>query len=326
MGLFVAFFSEDQYTSTTTLVPQTSGGVRVSGNLGGLAALAGINLGSMSNSELSPVLYPKIFNSVSYKKKLLDAKLEFEKIDAPVSFRQYYTDYYQPSVLSLVYKYTFGLPNILFKNKEKNIEGTSNILNYSIEVLSTTDRQLLEKIDQKLSITLNEKEGYITIESTMPEAKAAAQLANAAKQKLQQTIIEMHIEKAKTQLEFLESRYTEKQNEFEKAQISLANYRDRNLFSNTARGSTELERLQSEYDLAFNVYNQLAQQVESQRLQVKQDTPVFTVIQSPVVPNQKAGLGKFRIILVCLFTGLFFSLVFLFGYEWFYLSFKRNNI
>tara|TARA_R110002020_G_scaffold417440_6_gene626615 strand:- start:2199 stop:2693 length:495 start_codon:yes stop_codon:yes gene_type:complete len=146
----------------------------------------------------------------------------------------------------------------------------------------------------------------------MPEPLAAAQLTDNAKRILQDVIIEFQIEKAKTQLIYLEKRLSEKKDEFVKAQINLANYKDRNLFNSTARSITELSKLQSEYDLAFSVYSEIAQQVEAQRLQVKRDTPVFTVIQPPVVPDQKSGPSRIGILLSCLLMGTILVLLWIF--------------
>ncbi len=50
IGLFVAIFSQKEYTAATTFMPQTTDG-KIGGSLGGLAAMAGINLGGMSSDS-----------------------------------------------------------------------------------------------------------------------------------------------------------------------------------------------------------------------------------------------------------------------------------
>ena len=52
LGLFIAIFSAKEYTASTTMVPQSAeGGSKLGGSLGGLAAMAGINLGSMGGGS-----------------------------------------------------------------------------------------------------------------------------------------------------------------------------------------------------------------------------------------------------------------------------------
>ena len=97
IGLFVAVFSEKEYTASTTIVPQTSNGKSLGGKLGGLAALAGIDIGSSSNNDsgISPLLYPYIFNSVPFQKELLVTPLTITGYDKQVTFQEYYTDIYR---------------------------------------------------------------------------------------------------------------------------------------------------------------------------------------------------------------------------------------
>ena len=58
LGIVYALFQPNEFTSTTTFIPQLSSGVKTGGSsLGGLASLAGINLGSLeSSSEFPPSL------------------------------------------------------------------------------------------------------------------------------------------------------------------------------------------------------------------------------------------------------------------------------
>ena len=72
LGLFIAVFSQNKYTASTTIVPQSSS-EKSGGSLGGLAALAGINLGGVGQqSSISPQLYPQILTNISFQKELLE--------------------------------------------------------------------------------------------------------------------------------------------------------------------------------------------------------------------------------------------------------------
>ena len=76
-GVVYALFQPNEFTSTTTFIPQLSSGVKTGGSsFGGLASLAGINLGGMeSSSEFPPSLYPQVVNGIPFKIDLLSSTI-----------------------------------------------------------------------------------------------------------------------------------------------------------------------------------------------------------------------------------------------------------
>ena len=94
IGLFVALTSPAEYTSTVVVKPTLSDSKsKLGGNLGGLAAMAGINLGEGSSAaEIHPSLYPKIVESYGFQKELMESYVYVEELNSQVSFEQYYTE------------------------------------------------------------------------------------------------------------------------------------------------------------------------------------------------------------------------------------------
>ena len=132
---------------------------------------------------------------------------------------------------------------------------------------------------------------------------------------LPRKVINHKLKKAEEDLGFIEERYNENKKAFEQAQGNLAKYRDANKNVNTASALTEVERLESEYQLAFSVYSELAKQVEMQKIQVKENTPVFSVLQDPVISLQRSNTSR-SIVLICwTFLGIFLGIVTIFSKE-----------
>jgi uncharacterized protein involved in exopolysaccharide biosynthesis len=104
-------------------------------------------------------------------------------------------------------------------------------------------------------------------------------------------------------MEFIQNRFDEKKKEFEGAQAKLAGFRDRNKNVTSALARTEEEQLQNEYLLAFNVYSELAQQLEQARIKVKEDTPVFSIIKPVTVPLEKSKPNRTLIVLIWIMIG-----------------------
>ncbi|TKG91905.1 exopolysaccharide biosynthesis protein [Puteibacter caeruleilacunae] len=301
IGLVVALVSPKEYTASTTMVPQSSDGKKIGGSLGGLAAMAGINLGGLgAGGDISPSLYPHIVNSVPFQKEMLKTMLTFSFLGKPVTFYDYYTEIVNPGPIE---KYTIGLPDVIRKSlKGKNKQITKNET-IGIPTITEEERKVIEILSSQLSLSVNDKDGYISLSANMPEALPAAQLAKRSQLLLQQTIIQMKSQKAREQLEFIEERFAEKKNEFEAIQARLAEFSDRNKNVTTAVAQTEKERLQADYNLTYGVYSELAKQVESQKLQVKEDTPIFTVLKPVSVPIKKSKPNRPLIIIIWIMIG-----------------------
>ena len=316
LGLFIAAFSQNEYTASTTIVPQSSS-EKPGGSIGGLAALAGINLGSVGQqSSISPTLYPQILTNISFQKELLETLITIEGQDKKITYKEYYTNVYSPSVLSSIKKYTIGLPGVLIgllKSDEISKEESKN--NDSLPQITEDDKKLIELLLEQLSMEVNDKDGYIGLSTTMPEPRAAAELTQKAQELLEQYVIDFKIEKSSSELDFIKNRYQEKEQEFQKIQQKLALYTDRNQNVNSARAKMELMLLQSEYDLAYGVYSELAKQLETQELKVKEDTPIFTILQPVFVPLEKTGPKRSLILIIYTFLGFVLSIGYLLAIE-----------
>lgn len=317
LGITIALLSPKAYTVSTTMVPQVSSKQSSLGGLSSLAAMAGFNLDmGGGGGPLSPVIYPQIVGSVPFQLELMNTPFTFSEADKPVSIFEYFTEISKPGALSLVKKYTIGLPFVILKaiRGERIQEGKSG--DSSILKLTKDQDNIRKFMAQSISLDANSKEGYLTLSVTMPEAITAAEVALKAQEMLQRQITEFKIAKAADQLKFIEERYKEKKAEFEVAQERLAAYRDRNKNVSSALARTGEERLQSEFNIAYNVYNELAKQLEQARIQVKEDTPVLSIIKPVVVPVEKSQPKRAMILIIWVFLGGIIGVGIVFGKQY----------
>ncbi len=318
LGVLVAFLTPPEYSVTTVMVPQISGKGKL-GGLSSLAAMAGININTNSGGEISPLVYPQIVQSIPFKKELLKTKLTFEGIDHPVTYYDYYMHYTKPGILGTVMKYTLGLPgtikNALFTKKMKQLKplaDTSGLI-----WLTYDQEQLAKYLDNTVYVNVDAKTGDISLTAIMPQALAAAQLGKRAQELLQKFIISFKIKKTKAQLNFIRGRYLYRKKAFEEAQDRQARFLDKNINISTAVARAQEERLQSEYQLAYGVYSSLAQQLEQAKIQVKQETPVFSIIQPITVPNLRFKPKRVQILIIWTFIGIIIGIGWVFGKEYF---------
>jgi uncharacterized protein involved in exopolysaccharide biosynthesis len=312
LGFLIAIFTAKEFVATTIMVPSGSDASSSKlGSLGGLAAMAGINIGSASGNDLSPTVYPQIISSLPFQLELMKTPLNFSDLSQSVTFFDYYTKIQKPN---LFLKYTIGLPGTIisaFKGKqpEKIISSEEN----KPFELSDKQRDVRQILSGLISLETNVKDGILTLTAKMPEARAAAQLGQRAQELLQQYITEFKIKKAKANLDFIQQRYDETAKKFEASQLQLASFSDRNKNVSLATAKTEEQRLTSQYNLIYSIYSELAKQLEQAKIQVKQDTPVFTIIEPISVPTKKSKPNRPMILFIWLFLGGIFGTGIVFG-------------
>jgi hypothetical protein len=304
-GVIFALFQPNEFTSSTTFIPQLSSGVKTGGSsLSGLASLAGINIGSMeSSSEFPPTLYPQVVNGVPFRLDLLSNEIKIN--NKVVLVRDYFLEKKSSfNIIGTIKKYTIGLPSLILSS----FKDESEILNKSI-IYSVTqeDKALFELINNNLSLSINEKEGFITITFTDSNKNVAAQITQIAQNLLQQKIIEFKNMSSKEMLDFALKQYSEKKDSYEKLQDERALFVDKNINISSSLFQNKLSRLDSEVNILESIVQQLASQVEQAKLQVNKDTPVFTTIQPVTIPYEKSAPKRSLIVIVFAFLGLILS-------------------
>lgn len=323
IGVFVALFSPKVYTSSCTFVPQTSKKT-TSSSISSLAALAGINMSNMSSGEtLSPLIYPQILNNIEFKKELMYSKIKFADYEEPITLIDYYTnpEYAQFNLIGTIKKYTIGLPGLIIgkikgaiSNNDDNVGVVSNsntLKSYSKEEFLCT-----KILNTAVSMTIEEKKGYITITASMGEAVAAAQLCQITFDLLQKYITEFKISKAKQQQGFIKGRYEETRAQYEEKQKALAQFMDANKVISTAQARTEQDRLMADYNMANAIYTEMAKQLLQADIQVKEDTPILTAVQPVTVPFNKSKPQRAKILFIWCFLGGVIGCGIIIGGDW----------
>ena len=166
---------------------------------------------------------------------------------------------------------------------------------------------MFKKLSDVFSLSINDKEGFITMSFVDQNKKVAAQVAQTAETLLQEKIIEFKVKSSKELLDFTTNQYNEKKKAFEKLQDQRAVFVDKNINISSTLFKNKLSRIESELNIAQTVVQQLASQVEQAKLQVNKDTPVFTTIKPVTVPFEKSSPSRGRIVIIFLFLGFLLS-------------------
>lgn len=305
IGILIALGIPKQYTVSVTLSPEVSGGNSGSSGLASMAAsFLGGNVGTNSPDALNATLVPDIVASTPFLLELLDTRVvsQDQKIDTTLTA-------YLEEQKSPWWSYILKAPGMaiggiksLFGDDEE--ETTINSDQMGAIELNPKDAAKLGRLKQVISAKPDQKTGIITLSVTLQDPKVTATMADTVVSKLQQYIIAYRTRKAKEDCEYLEKLYKERQQEYYDAQRHYAHYVDAN--SNMVFQSTmaERERLQNDMNLAYQVYSQVAQQLQVARAKVQEEKPVFAVVEPAVVPLNPSGTSKKVIVIGFVFLAV----------------------
>ncbi len=300
LGIIVAVMSPVEYSSKAVVIPEKTEG-NLGGSLGGLAALAGVNINQNNSKSISPKVYSKIVNSIPFKLELMNTIITVSKLNKKTTFKEYYLNHKKEGILDKVKKYTIGLPNVIKAAFTKPKEGVKTKQTFK---LTKEEYNLCKIIEERTFLNYNIKNNTLELSFSMPEAESSAEMTIKLQELLQEKVIEFESKKAKEKLNFLTKRYNEKKEDFEKKQYRLVSFQDKNRGFMTERSKVLLKRYTSETSVAEKVLSELAVQVENQEIIVKQDTPIFTVIEPVMIPINKSKPNRLKIVLIYAFLGL----------------------
>ena len=308
LGIIIAFTSKVEFEASCMLLPQNQEtSVPNLKGLGGLASLAGFDISGFSgNYTLAPELYPEIAKSVPFLSKLIHTPIYFENKDTTVSSFDYFKEMDRPSLFGLIAEYTIGMPGKIKKLFSSSDE--SELKDYDLVRFTKEEWKILKKYKDRLSVEVDSKMGIISVSVEMPDAVASAMIADLLVKELTHIVINYKIEKSQINLEFVEGRFLETKKKYESKQEQIARFTDRNHNMSNSIIQTEYERLQNELNIAFEVYKSLATQLEQAKIKIKDETPIFSVLEPVRVPGNKSKPKRFWIIFGLLFTGGFIGI------------------
>lgn len=306
IGILIALGTPKQYTVSVTLSPEMGSG-KTGGGLASMAAsFLGGSVGADSPDALNATLAPDIVASTPFLLELFNARVVSQDKQIDTTFTAY-LDEQKSSWMGYVLKapgMAIGGIKSLFTEEEK--EETATVQKGAIE-LNKEDAAKLGSLRQAITIEPDKKSGITTLTVTLQDPKVAATMADTVVSKLQQYISAYRTSKAKEDCQYLEMLYKERQQEYYAAQQRYARYVDAN--SNVVFQSTmaERERLQNDMNLAYQVYSQVAQQLQVARAKVQEEKPVFAVVEPAVVPLQPSGTSRKVIVVGFIFLAVAFT-------------------
>ena len=302
IGIIVAISIPKQYTVEVTLSPEM--GNNKGGNLSGLAASflgSGVTMGDGTDA-LNASLSADIVSSTPFL-------LELSAMEIPVTKNKVMSlNTYLDEETSPWWSYVIGFPGMVIGGVKslftEEDEITFDKTSQGIIELSKKETEKIETLKEKLTASVDKKTSMTSVTATFQDSKVAAVVADSVVKKLQEYIIDYRTSKFKEDCLYLGKLFKERQQEYYEAQKKYADYQDShdNLILQSVRA--EQERLQNDMNLAYQVYSQVAGQLQVARAKVQEEKPVFAVVEPAVVPLEPSGTSRKVYVLAFIFLSV----------------------
>lgn len=293
LGVVIALTTPRQYTVTVTLAPESgkSGG----GSLSGIASMLGMGGFSMGSDAdaLNVMLYPNIVSSTPFILDLMDTPVKTIDEEQPdTTLTGYLTEYTKKSlmgtVISLPFKAIGGVIS-LFKAEGPEVTGPGTIDPFQ---LTKDQSKIAEGIKKLIVANVDKKTGITTVSVTMQDPMVAAMLTDTVLLKLKQHITKYRVSKAEDDCKYWENINNQRRDEYYAKQKEYAEYVDANKNVVLQSVQIEQERLQNDMQLAYQVYSNVATQLQMARAKVQEAKPVFVIVEPASVPLQASGTSR----------------------------------
>jgi hypothetical protein len=315
VGVIAAIINPNEFESRSVLMPETKTSSTDAGNLlqtyGGILGLGGI--GGMSDSKegvIPPQVYPMIVNSPTFIDYLLREEFYFSELDTTISGYEFFEHFYRPTFFELIANYTVKLPSKIFgpQYPPELPDWLAEELTGEILIqLSDRELDIVQKMIDRIDVTLNVETGVLFISILFPDRAASAQVNRNMIHRLKEFVEEYSTQKAKEDLAFTEIQYEQAQQYFDEVQEELATFLDKNVNISSARVRAQEQKLMAEFDIAYNRYQNVSDRLLEAKVNVQENTPVFKTIQEVNVPTTASQPKRVMIIILFVITGFVVS-------------------
>lgn len=304
-ALMIGFSIPKTYKSDVKLAPETSNNNM--GAMGSLSSMMGLKLGNMTSEDaILPTLYPDVVESPDFLLEILKIKVRTKEGNVKdVDYKTYLAKYCKAPWWDAA-KMAIGRALVPHKDEQSVVpsQGTKGVI-----MLSRKDGETLNAVSKFITCEVDKKTDVITISVTDQDPLVATILVDSVSNRLQDFITDYRTKKARVEVAHLQQLFDKAGKDYRHAQQVYAAYSDAHTDVVLNEYKVKLEDLENEVQLKYNVYSQLMVQLKAAESKVQERTPVYTVLQAPMVPYRQIAPKKATILMAYLVLATFVCFV-----------------
>lgn len=323
-------FSPKEYEAVASVAVE-QGAASGNQNLSGLGSLLGVNISgqnSISNNLMGPEMYQEIVHSQAFLNDLVIEKIPTNITNKDsLSLEEFFLNgepetYFKKLMTPISYfKNGFKLDNQVNKEIDKiNSKTDSNsivkqeinpALIFSNKVppivsINGTRAKAIGIMKKRIIVEFKGKACIIKVK--MPDPLVSAVVSKLVLEKLISYVTQYRTTKQRDNIDYLEKRFFEAEIKYKNAQQNLAGFKDNSLGIIFQSVQSREQILSNEMTISFNIYNQFATQLEQARIDLKKETPLFTILEPITIPGAAAEPIRSKILLKYILMGVVLSM------------------
>ena len=302
IGLIAGFSIPKTYRAGVTLVPEVQ--QRTGSGVSAIASMMGVSLNN-SVDAIDAQMYPDVVHSTDFIVNLFDLPVTFERKDSVITaplleyMKEYQRKPWWSAVISLPFKALGWCIDLVTPDKEEEDSTEDKVLN--THNLPKKERGVVKYFAENIMVNVDKKSLKTQMILQMQDPLVVATVMEAVTENLKTYMTAYRTSKARQDVKNLEAICQQRKADYYKAQQTYAKYIDANKNVILQSANAEKERLQQEMNLAYQVYSQVATNLEGARIQAEQAKPVFVIIENVKVPIRKAAPSKAKLLVVFTF-------------------------
>lgn len=328
LGVIAAKTSPVEYEAKCVVLLAEKGSASVSSGTSLLASLAGVPTPAGGDgNDIGSAIYPIILGSKPFLIELANDTFHDKTTGQITTLKQYLQRGVKPNAIARSKDFIFGFPGTvtaLFKSEPKpspqahvpvvkieDIE-VGNTLSSNVKIIKLSGTDLAASGALASRIKLTPMGNQLTLTVKMPEAWLSAQATQMVLDKLIVYVTKYKTSKQLETLRFLEARTAEAAQVYKLNQQRVAGFKDNNYGVVYQSIQTQQQSLQNEFELSLTLYNNLSAQLQQARIQLKKDTPLFTLLEPVYVPNGPSEPNPSKIMMSYVLLGIFVGAIIVF--------------
>lgn len=300
IGLVAGFSIPKTYSSGVTLAPETQ--QRTNSSVSSIASMMGVNLNN-SVDAISVDMFPDVVHSTPFIVELFDLPVQFTWKDEVVNttLLDYMLEYQKSPWWSYVVSAPFKALGWVMSIGKDDVDEEDSVATLDPTNLPKKEREVVKFFAENIMVNVDKKTGKTSMSLQMQDPQVVATVMNAVVENLKEYMSDYRTSKSRQDVENLLEICEERKADYYKAQQAYAKFVDANKNVIRQSAQAEQERLQQEMNLAYQVYSQVATQLEGARVQVQQAKPVFVIIDPVTIPLSRTAPSKAKLLVIFTF-------------------------
>lgn len=280
IGIIIAFSIPKEYTSTARVAPEEQ--QKMGSSMGMLASMMG-SRPSTDFAAINSAVYQDILISTPFVMEFANIMVEVEEEKMPLH------EYLLKNQSKPWWSYIFAIPG-----KVIGLFSSSNEQTFDESIRQ--QQIFVGTFNKSIMIEQDDDTRIFTLSSTFQDPTVAQMVLDTMLVKLQDYMNGYHTAKTKETIKTNTVMLDEAKQKYYNAEEAYAKAIDNNHNLISKAANLKLDRLANEKSLAFQIYQQIALQVESDKLKLQDQKQIATVIEPTSTPTIPSAPRKFIII------------------------------